>query len=378
MDKRDATLKADATPRHRDAAVDSLRGIAIVLMVAGHVIGGTSAEGMNVAAESGWRYSYDLLVDMRMPLFTAISGFVYGFRPLRDRQRFGSFLRGKSRRLLVPLLTVGTVFVVVQALAPGTNSDTTIDGIWRLYVYGLAHFWFLQSIFLIFLVVGVVEAFGLFRDPRALVLAIVIAALASMFIRVPAVWDVFSLSGFVRLMPFFLLGRFFSVYMRSCHWGGYAVLLATIILLAVRAAVVFEWARLPALIDTAIGVLLGIAAISSLLLFRNRLSWRPLALLGYFSYGIYLLHVFGTAPTRMLLRRFGIDSEPLVFLAALAMGLLVPVLFEVTVGRLRWASWAFLGQRPFRVAPVFGDAGAAPGRIHRDWPDSDMVMRDVL
>lgn len=66
----------------RDVPIDSLRGVAILLMVAGHVIGADESLGMGVGPHSGWRFGYDLLVDLRMPLFTALSGLVYGLRPL--------------------------------------------------------------------------------------------------------------------------------------------------------------------------------------------------------------------------------------------------------------------------------------------------------
>lgn len=332
----------------RDASVDSLRGLAVVLMVSGHVIGGTADEGMRVAADSAWRHSYELLADMRMPLFTGLSGLVYGFRPLKNPQCYGSFVWGKTRRLLVPLVIVGTLFVTLQALTPGTNTDSAIRDVWKVYIYGLGHFWFLQAIFLILLVVGVVDALGWIHNRRVLAGAVAVTGVLSMLVRVPAAWDIFSVNGFFRLLPFFLLGYLLSSKVRS-NLGSLRWLLvaATTALLTARAAEVFGWVAMPTYVDRAVSLALGLAAISSLLVFREALKWQPLAWLGYFSFAIYLLHVFGTAPTRMLLDRLGIESEPLVFLAALAAGLALPVFFEVFGGRVRWVSSAFLGQKPW-------------------------------
>lgn len=333
----------------RDVAIDSLRGVAIILMVAGHIIGGNEADGMQVASDSAWRHSYELLVDIRMPLFTALSGFVYGRRPLRGTAGYGRFAWGKTRRLLVPLFTVGTLFVLLQSLTPGTNSDRVFSDVWMVYVYGDGQFWFLQSLFLIFLVVGIADALGWLRDQRILIGAVVATALLSSVARVPEVWDVFAVNGFFRLLPFFLLGYWFSVRGRRADRGArWVVLLIAVALFAARAAVVLDWVAVPDAVNAALSIALGIAAISALLAFREALGWRPLAWLGYFSFAIYLLNVFGTAPARMLLTHAGIESPELIFLACLVAGLALPVLFEVTAGRIAWVSWTFLGQRPYR------------------------------
>ncbi len=153
----------------RDVPIDSLRGVAILLMVAGHVIGADESLGMGVGPHSGWRFGYDLLVDLRMPLFTALSGLVYGLRPLGPDGDLTRFMIRKSRRLLVPLITVGTGFVVLRAIAPGTNSTVGLNSWWRIYVDSDdTHFWFLQAIFLIILAVAVLDRLGVLRHPRTL------------------------------------------------------------------------------------------------------------------------------------------------------------------------------------------------------------------
>lgn len=346
--------------RGRDLSIDSLRGVAIILMVAGNVIGGHATIGMQVADDSGWRYFYEMLADLRMPLFAALSGFVYGLRPLRDPGRGRQFVWGKTRRLLVPLVTVGTVFVLFHSLAPGTNSDLQVGEAWRMYVFGLGHLWFLQAIFLIFLVVGCADAFGWLRDRRVLLLAIGATALLSVVVRIPEAWDIFSVSGFFQLLPFFLLGYFCCSASRpddvspdSMPTGRWTLLAVAGGLLAARAVEVFTPVELPPRLDMALGVALGVAGISSLFAFREAIAWRPLAWLGYFSFAIYLLHIFGAAPARMaVMRVLGIESDAVVFVVALVAGLALPILFEVTFGRIRWISWAFLGQKPY-VRPTW-------------------------
>ncbi|WPU97154.1 acyltransferase family protein [Mucilaginibacter sabulilitoris] len=96
--------------------METLRGLAIILMVLGHVIGGTSRDGLQVADDSIWRFSYYALQYIRMPLFTVISGFVYAYKPVSRFTTNSKFIAGKINRLLIPLVVVATLFYLLQYL----------------------------------------------------------------------------------------------------------------------------------------------------------------------------------------------------------------------------------------------------------------------
>ena len=66
--------------------MQTLRGIACLLLVAFHAIGSSSASGLHVADSSVYRHFTNLFVHIRMPLFTFLSGLVYAYRPLRPEQ----------------------------------------------------------------------------------------------------------------------------------------------------------------------------------------------------------------------------------------------------------------------------------------------------
>nr|WP_295373393.1 acyltransferase family protein [uncultured Sphingosinicella sp.] len=79
----------------REAALDSARGVACLLLVAYHAVGATGALGMRVPSDSPYRFVTDALSYVRMPLFTLLSGMVYAMRPVRADDVLG-FLRGKA------------------------------------------------------------------------------------------------------------------------------------------------------------------------------------------------------------------------------------------------------------------------------------------
>lgn len=108
-------------------------------MVAGHVIGADPTSGLEATEHTSWRYLYRALEDVRMPLFTIISGYVYALRPVRGAPGLPG--RGKCRRLVIPIRRrqYGEIVAIDQLC-------------------------FLQAIFLIFVVVGVLDASKIVLD----------------------------------------------------------------------------------------------------------------------------------------------------------------------------------------------------------------------
>ena len=71
-----------------------------------HVVGDAPDAGLKLPADHRLSVVNHLLSFGRMPLFACIAGFVYGLRPLHGE--VAQFIGSKVRRLLLPLLFVGT------------------------------------------------------------------------------------------------------------------------------------------------------------------------------------------------------------------------------------------------------------------------------
>ncbi len=334
------------TTPEKDLRIETIRGLALFLMVAGHVIGSSSDLGMKVPDDSVLRYLYDSLVYIRMPLFTAISGYVYALRPVNTGSDLSRFYLGKFKRIGIPLLVVSTLFFALQMLVPNTNDKPQLGEIFSIYFFSYAHFWFLQSIFCIFVVVSLLEKAGLLLTLRSYGLVFA-AALAASFAS-ESLPDVFSLDRAVELFPFFLLGlglyRFSEQLITRCNVVTLAVALAIL--------VGIDQAYLLALFDldetglAVVGTALGLAGCS--LLIARRFFFRPLAWLGYFAFEIYLFHVFGTAGARIVLNRLQVHEAWVVFTVSMLLGLLLPVALKVLLERisaLHVLSVAFFGAK---------------------------------
>lgn len=355
-DAKPTVIATDLPPqktRRQDASIQALRGLAVILMVAGHVIG-IGARGLRVDDGSLWNYLYLSLADVRMPLFTLISGYVYAMVPVERWADYPRLMKGKSRRLLLPLITVGTALYVMKRLVPGANYSADDVPLWRVYVFGFEHLWFLQSIFIVFVVVGILDASGVLDTRLRWSIATAMSAVMFVAIVVPPADDVFTLSGALRLLPFFLLGYGLRRYSVLDLRGSplMVAILAFAAAYALRLTNIFGIYHPERHVDNLIAVTVGALALVLIYSARHVLNTRALAWVGGFSFGIYLLHVFATAGTRILLERVGIHHTWQLFVVGLVMGIAVPIVFQLVFGNVGVIRTFVLGERrrPHKVS----------------------------
>ncbi len=315
------------TVKRKEESIETLRGIAIILMVAGHVIGVNSTTGLNVEDSSVWRYFYYSFEYLRMPLFTAISGYVYAIKPVQGGN-VRRFLGGKSRRILLPFVSVATVQYILNALVPSVNNPTDLGSIWRIYIFGYGQFWFLQSLFLVFLTITVLEYFKVTTTFRGWLLSFA-AAVAGLFLISPLIdVQIFNCGNYLYLLPFFVLGMGINRFSEIIY-ARYAVAIMLLLLIGGLAIQQMNWFGLISLPSQRFGILgifVGLTGIY--LIFHIRRTFSPLADLGYYAYGIYLFHVFGTASSRIFSKALGIENLLSLFIIGMVFGLGVPIILE--------------------------------------------------
>ncbi len=327
-----STAIASPAAGSRNLQIDTLRGLACLLLVAFHVVGFNENLGLRLS-DGPLRVINDLLGHLRMPLFTFLSGIVYAWRPSRQPL---AFLRGKARRLLLPLLTVGTLFAVIQALVPDTNSSVRD---WHmLHLLPVGHYWYLEALFLIFVLVALFESLGLLATRRGFTLVFAAAVLFSLFgSRSPY----FGFNGMLYLLPYFLAGLGIQRFglAEGLDRRAAVVMLGAVlaILLLIGTGLVDNPPRI-SISALAIG-LLGCTA-----LLRLDWQWHWLARIGYYSYGIFLFHVFFSAGTRILLYRLGVEAIAPHFVLGLTAGILGPILLEKVLQEHRLGRTLLLGQ----------------------------------
>ena len=321
----------------RNVRIDSLRGMACFLLVAYHVIGTDPNNGLKLSS-GFYRDVADVLVYLRMPLFTFLSGVVYAYRPFREGAR--DFIAKKARRLLFPMLTVGTAFAVVQSMVPGAN--TGIENWHMLHIIPVGHFWFVESLFLLFLSVVVLEKLHLLDGPKSFFWVFLAASI--LYVS-PIRNNYFSFSGFLYLLPYFLIGMAVYRYDLLAGLGFYSKTLLALVAALIYILIYFRF--LPEFDTRSLaGLLLGLA--SCLVIISLGFKSGFLAAIGVFSYSIYLFHVFFAAGARIFLLKIGFSNLDLMFLAGLFSGIGGPILTELVLRTMNFSRVLFLGKAPFK------------------------------
>ncbi|NTV24975.1 MAG: acyltransferase [Chlorobiaceae bacterium] len=330
-------------PEGRNIPIDTLRGIACIFLVAYHVIGITPSSGLRLH-DGILKDANELLAYIRMPLFTFLSGVVYAWRPYtNDWQKF---VKGKVRRLIVPMLFIGTVFAGFQAITPGTNSSITD---WRfLHIMPVAHYWFVESLFWIFMLIIPLEQFRLLNSRTGLLLVFLVAALLFLS-NAGTPW--LSIAGAFYLFPYFLCGIFCSRFPVEFRYGRVVgmVLLTIVIVFLLFYGLQYGGGR-----RSFTALLIGVSSCVSLLYIGFESGW--LASIGFYSYTIYLFHVFFTAASRILFRAAGVTDIWLLFVLGTAIGLAGPVIVELIASRFSISRVLLLGKNPLK------STGALRGR----------------
>lgn len=327
----------------RSWQMTNLRGLACVLLVLYHVIGADPISGLTIA-DGPIRLFNDALATVRMPLFTFLSGMAYGLKPFSGGSR--RFLKGKVRRLMVPLLVVGTLFAVMQANIPGAH---TVTQDWsRLHLNPVAHYWHLESIMWIFVLTWLLDKYQLIQTPGAMAL-VWITSTAIYLSPWGTHW--LAIGGEIYLLPYFLVGLSVSRFDLWRPVGRRAV--QGLLLLATALALWELGMPVPEMDRRTMAMLVAGVALC-LLLLVTPLNSQWLARVGRQSYSVFLFHVFFTAAIRMTLNRLQMQHVWVHMALGLLGGLVGPMLIDTWASRYRWPALLLLGKtwRPPTPAPI--------------------------
>jgi len=332
-------------PNPEAARIQTARGLACMMVVAYHVIGNTPQNGLRVEPDSLAR-SFSLSLElMQMPLFAYLAGFVYAYKPVTASTRSG-FFHKKVLRLLVPLFVVGTLVFATQAVVPGVNAPVQWHEIWKIYVLPFQHLWFLQSIFLLFMLMMALRE--LLENTKGYLVTLALAFVAAHVVYLPV--DVFSINGAIYLAPFFILGIGANRY-RDSPAARRIREAAPIVALVLGA--IYIWYCIARPLDAPERATLFALAFSTAfcIALMSVLRGTPLLVqIGKFSFAIYLYHVFFTAGSRIFLNRTLEAGIGLHFACGLLAGLIGPILLELVLRRWRATRGLMLGQQSGQLA----------------------------
>ncbi len=326
----------------RFSHIDLLKGLGISLVVVGHMTPGLGP--------AGYQRFRDIIYTFHMPLFMAVSGYLYAATARIGSWRdYRAFVVKKLKRLAVPYFAVSLTILAVKALAGRfvTLENPVTGDFWR-YIFlnpsgGFAEFlWFIYVLQVIFVIFPFIEL----KVKNRIFLSVVFIGMA--LLRAP---HAFCLNIVFLMIVYFYLGalmaRSYEKIKRPTVFLVFS-LIVFIVAISIRE-------RLSAEVYNLIAGLSGTLFFWFLAPYLARLkkAARALVFIGVYSSPIYLFHTASMAPLKMLLHDPLRAGAP-AFYASLAVifcaGIFVPVLVSRFIfNRNRGLSLLFLGVE--RIAP---------------------------
>ncbi|HEX9903201.1 MAG TPA: acyltransferase [Acidobacteriota bacterium] len=329
--------------RQKDQKLEALRGLAILLVVAYHV--DVWLPGQPPGFYAGLKH---ILGFIRMPLFACISGAVYALRPFIPGNGL-KFLGGKARRLLVPMITVGVFAFLFKSSPPYFESLPKILRAWRLLLFPHYQFWYLQALFLIFLIIILLESGKWLKTIGWWLSTLSLTTLLALLARPAALATVdfpLSLDGLLFLLPYFVFGLGLGRFKQLWQSPLFTVVAALLAGLGLTLQILAQLGRLTIADRKGSLFYLCLSLASVFLLFKIRWKAAWLARLGSFSYSIFLFHVYAVMAVGIILSTLGLNLAPAWrFGILLLSGLSLPILVHLLLKRFALTRRLFLGLR---------------------------------
>jgi len=284
----------------RNVLADRLKGYACFLVLFGHVIMGIRLAGVEVPS---FLHGLELFIwSFHVSLFLFLSGSVYkmtgGWQSKKTKVRF---IRHKLITLGVPYVVFSTVYILINSIAPGVNTEFSLFDILMIWKTPVAQYWYLYALFFLFVIWTV--ASGYLRNWQITLLIFILGY------AVPLIGGSFGFFDVV-IYSAFAFGLGTCVNVSDLTKPSAIVRTGSIVLHMILGIVTVKLGIIEKSGVTEIMTIVGIYASVCLIFYCQKL--KPFAVFLDFmnkhSFQIYLLHTIFTAGIRVILLRLGIDG----------------------------------------------------------------------
>lgn len=314
------------------------------MVVLHHVIGGAPDAGLRLATDHWLQMVNEALIFLRLPLFTLLSALVYARRPIVP-ETASRFLGRKALVLLVPMMVLTVLHIVLRDLTVPSATPISLGYVLESWTHWYAYLWYLQALFVIFMVIGALELLKITHSRIGLLACMGLAGIAhTLNTDIPFL----SISGALYLGVFFLFGLYLHRFAASDVPRSLATLWLPVLLVA-GFAISHGLALTTDLLETpnrmsVFGVLYSMVLL--FLVVRLRPNWPPLARLGRHSYPIFLFHIFAVSGSRIVLQALGIETLWILLPMGLLAGVVFALLVEAVAKRNGVSRFLLLGKLP--------------------------------
>lgn len=353
---------AAAVPVVRHAWVDAAKGICVLMMVVGHVVGGLMGSQI-ISSPDTWANFYAWKYAFNMPALFLLCGL---FLDRSLQKGLGTYVVSRTRSLLYPhIVWSHLAWVAVLVMYPFANGSYDLSYPAHIFYDPKSGMWTLITLFICGVLFGALRKAGL-SAAAIVVLAALGYVLSKTLLTEQAL--VAEYVGHVSWFGFWLaLGVLLSKSISSwqCRCTGSQMLAVSAAAFAGTLLVFMTDAIDPILKDfsfAAIGVVMYVALAGWITSLRPNMATHLLGLMGRRSLEIYMLSAYGMIiPRLVLMRVFGVENEWVLLAVCTAGAIALPLFAVAMLNRFR------IGY-VFRFGPAEADATDVRANAHAASP----------
>ena len=243
----------------------------------------------------------------------------------------------------MPLVFVSTLYYITEHLHPNPSMPPLpMSEMWRIYVFPYYHLWFLQAIMVIFVAIAVLETAHVLDTPWRAVIALAVTLVLPLYFAVQNDW--FSITGLVRLLPFFILGLSVNRFRHLLQHPSLPWIVTGVFVIAMGK----HWLGVLGLVGQPVPRVTPMATLISVSAVLAAWYWVPraqlLERLGNFSFPVFAYHVFFVAIMREVLNVLGLGDRFVIFFVCFACGIAGPIVMSNIVERISLGRRLVLGR----------------------------------
>lgn len=334
--------------------IDLVRGVAIFLVVLGHTFPPLIKDQYIIAY-----VLYHFIYNFHMPLFFAVSGFLYYSK--KSDLKLNHFIGKKFKQLMIPYISYSVVtYSVIHSViyvSPRLKDILNKSGYFQVdnimeFVYSLLtyndhldkHLWFIYALFLIFILAELVNKYMRAFNSHFLLAMFLLLSVSSALNVIPT-FSIIKLTLYHFI--FFYIGKIFAEnYNKFSFLLEYKNFVMFSFLIANSFIIFIEYLRFNEIINNQLGELLrilliypasilGILSIFIIVYYvKNNQMKRTLMHLSKYSYDIYLIHQpFIVSGSIAILYKFTNIPVLFIILLSLTLGIFIPLFISKWVFR---------------------------------------------
>lgn len=324
--------------------VNIAKGIAILLVVFGHVLDSYLGKDLFVGYNSYIKYIRYTIYTFHMPLFFALSGYLYSYKHRSiNLVNLKPFLVKKILNLGIPYLVFSFAFGLAYVrLSSNTYHTLKINDLYNVPFKPILQYWFIYALLFIFILVAFLDL--IIKDSIKVFIILIIGKLVVTYLNISVP---FILLAFNYGM-YFYFGKVIQIYsIRNLKIKKYLCIITFLVysiinIISYKFKINNTFDKNNIYVAAIVGILgtLIVILLCQMIETKNNFIMNLFSYLGKNSFEIYLIHrVFSYAVTLILIKLT--NSILLNLLMSVVIGIIVPLCIKRISMKLKLLDFCF-------------------------------------